>query len=381
MNTRSRSSILELAKSKDSIEEQVQAACNILEIDLQYWCHHFISYEAPPTQAEKRYGIKAPSYEWTLNWLLKKLGAYNDTDSACLLQDAWRLLQYLIIHTRPAKVARLLANYKYIGILRHTLDRLSNNCNDSKIGSSPTNKRPRGHAVNSDAAQPDVNDYNGSRPNGTDPEATGSPAADYDAIPDDASRSNNDMSNVLYSGSSQGSGSFFEGYSGDEGNDFDLDRTSRKRKRYELDGLVHEEISNNYTHMRSMLGCVVGSLTQIERLLTNELRSGRSILTEQLEYALRPSTDEAASILSSGILILIYIGQQACPKSSQTLQDTRTDKLRIGHDVLSTYFHAFLGRWGKQAHIDGIEAEKSKVVSPAFSNIQFGQDQHLEKRA
>lgn len=373
MNTRSRGSILELGKSKDSFEEQIQAACSILDIDLQCWRRQFISYESLSTQAETGYGIKAPSYEWTLNWLLKKLEAYNDTDSACLLQDAWLLLQYLIIHTRPAKVARLLANYKYIGILRNTLDRLSNDCNDSKIGNSPTNKRPRGNAVNLDAAQSNVNDYDGSHPNGTDPETTGSPAADYDAIPDDASRSNDDMSNVLYSGSSQGSGSVLEGYSGDEGSDLDLDRTSRKRKRYELDDLVHEEISNNLAHVRSMLGSVFGSLTQIERLLANELRSGRSILTEQLEYALRPSMNEAASILGSGILILIYIGQQACPKPSQTFQDTRIDKLRIGHDVLSTYFHAFLGLWGKQAHIDGIEAEQCRVVSPAFSDIQFEQ--------
>lgn len=307
----STNSILELGKSEEPFEQQIQEACSILDIDMLSLRRGLEKCVCSPMQKEQKCHLNAPRYEWTLNWLLKKLREKNSTDNACLLPEAWLLLRFLIVYAHPAKVARSLTSNKYTETLKSTLDRLRENPVEAVV-------RPSSAGMSSEL---------------------------------DATKSNSLQRNV------------------DEVNSQDIRsqksvyQTSKKRKRDEAEISIYEPYSGSLARTRLLFASITGTLVQTEYLLESQTRVSRSIVREQLKYVLRSSSEVAATILGSGIYLVNFVGQREYSDRVVTFQKSEVAEVPLDLEVLESYARIFLTFWGQRAYSDGKEAEHSRFVS------------------
>ncbi|KAL8732543.1 MAG: hypothetical protein Q9181_003933 [Wetmoreana brouardii] len=110
--------ILRLNGSNGSLVEQIQEACEILEITLP-------SADDGASQSQQCSIHRGPREEWTLRWLLKKLAGTGPGPRSILVEpQVWLLFRELVLRLPIANLARLLRNFGFLEIMLNALKSL-----------------------------------------------------------------------------------------------------------------------------------------------------------------------------------------------------------------------------------------------------------------
>lgn len=312
-DTTSHSSILELGRSQDSFEEQIQEACSILNIHLPDPRQVFEVHAWEIKSREQKCDINVPRYEWTLNWLLKKLRASNTIESACLIPEAWLLLRFLIAHVHPAKLAQLLIVNKYTETLKDALDHLRKDLSDEGSRSSSANAGPEFNTTKSNSLQDDTYLVHG---------------RERDFLIKDNSN-----------------------------------RKSKKRKRDTAEAPTGAHDIQSLARTSILFASIAGTLMHIQYLLEVQSKDSKSILTEQFDFALSSPPEEAASVLGSAIYLLNHIEQSVCFGRFAHDEVLEAAGKIPDRDGIQDYAKLFVAFWEKQPHYSGKESTQSRSVS------------------
>ncbi|KAL8688769.1 MAG: hypothetical protein Q9218_005403 [Villophora microphyllina] len=107
--------ILSLNDSTSPLVQQLEEACNILEIELQHGVYEPDAARRPPLR-------QGPREEWTLRWLLKQFETAEGGSQSILLEPKiWLLFGELVPRLPLTNLARLLRDHSFLNVLENAL--------------------------------------------------------------------------------------------------------------------------------------------------------------------------------------------------------------------------------------------------------------------
>jgi len=285
-NASTQPSILTLDKSEEPFQTQVDLACTILNIDLELQWKSYIS--SGNYGEEQRIHTSDPRPAHTLRWLLKKLQPGEDEQCSPRLRfKAWLLLRVLLVQTPLAKVARLIKEHKFTSSLRKTLEWLYEH---SDARSRPLDLE---------------NETNGGR---------------SEASFNSAGSSSNES------------------------------KSSKKRKRGDAERVDTpsqaswfrnaEAAITDIQGVRTLYLAVCNVIVQLEEL-SSDPEYSRGIAVEHLKFALRSSSEEAATMLGNSL----YIVTQLIRKSCKRLPPEQAFLIHLTDSTYSTCAISLVNSW------------------------------------